>query len=225
MGVLREFRTLWTFFFAFTLICSFATSISTLFPECLLLLSSSSSSPWGIVTGIFVHASFTHLLNNVLLIALYLAVFMALSEPFSFEPRGEKSAALVVDALLAAIVADFVSVILVPGVRSVGASGVGFAILGAALAEASKNSILTPLLPPNVRKGALLRFIGLNLFFSLFTSFYLLFAPGVFFVVVPGVNFLVHACAFYFGFLCYLAYLAFSWVNRPGKGSADLVER
>jgi len=206
LNLVREFRIVWFFFLVLALLSTIITVVSALFPFVLQLLCSSIKTPWGIVTGIFVHSLDEHLFGNLITIAAYFFMFMYLSVSFSFEAKPAKAKSLVIIVFATAVFANIVSLILVPQVKSIGASGIGFAILGVIFAESFKNVSLaihslvylhTPVSP---------NFFISNLFVFIFLVFGLFLSPTAFFIIAPGVNFFVHMYSFFLGDLCYLTY-------------------
>lgn len=197
---------MWLFFLAVAILSVVTTVVSALSPFMLQLLCSSVNTPWGIVTGIFVHSLDEHLFGNLITIATYFFIFMYLSLSFSFEPKPAKAKSLVIIVFATAVAANIVSLIMAPQVKSMGASGIGFAILGALFAESFKNITLAVHSVTCLHTPVSPNFFISNLFIFASLTFCLFLSPTAFFVIVPGVNFFVHMYSFFLGDICYLTY-------------------
>ena len=107
-------------------------------------LANSISTPWGIVTCIFVHVSQAHLYSNILLLALYLATFAFINIYHSRSTRVRKSSFLIYSSVLSALLANAFCLLINPREVSVGASGMVFAVEGAVFASALSNIASAP---------------------------------------------------------------------------------
>ncbi len=115
---------------------------STALPWTQCYLGASTSTPWGIVTGLFVHTSFWfHYLPNMVLLFAVVFVFCVTNV---LQPGAEKAfrqRAFIGLMFLSAIVANAASLLYYGPVPTVGASGLDLATLGIVLVFCAYNAL------------------------------------------------------------------------------------
>ena len=103
------------------------------------LLASSTSTPWGVVTAIFIHANSTHIGFNLLFLWIW-TIFLVIEHDLlkhSFLTKaqiGKRLGFMVVFVFGSAIASNIIwSILLKPGSTTMGSSGVVYALSGACL--------------------------------------------------------------------------------------------
>lgn len=169
------------------------------------ILSSSINTPWGIVTSIFVHVNFIHLGLNIFFLWLWNSFIIIQESLLDRFERIKRLKFFVVTIFVAAIIPNAIWVfVLFPGSRTMGSSGVVFAILGGTVGFYLMNivNIISKFKIQNQqiikrRKIKSLLFNTIVLVFFLALIFYSPFFDAT----DPKVNVFVHAMSFLIAFL------------------------
>ena len=204
--------------------------------ELVRLLSSSPETPWGIVTSLFVHAGQQHLIDNVkgLSIFLFFFVFTNLHLSGARLKRRVFFSSLLIFA--SATLSNAISILLMPHIAAVGASGLVYALVGVTLGFSLSNAAELLKSPDaletediegtsgpetELMKNRFLRtfryaFLLVNMIFIVFFFVLFLRSPQQFLNVNPGVNSLVHALAFLISLVVVFFYTSKNWFSsRP----------
>ena len=169
------------------------------------------STPWGAATAIFVHLGFEHYSGNALGLLAILALFVPADWSFRIA-SSRRTWPLLLAVVGSAVVGNLLSTWRVPaplpGSSPLGASGIEYGLLGAALALAVLNSAHYVRLWGNQRRSGrpslLVAWLAaMNLVFCL--PWALLRSPAEFFAVASA-NGLVHIVGFFGGLLTGLCY-------------------
>jgi membrane associated rhomboid family serine protease len=218
---LSGFRPLFNFFsvlFMLSVATSFAVVGLQIDP---ILLASSPQTPWGVVTGIFLHAGPVHLHGNFLVLMLYFGCYV-LAGPFYRPEHTKRKAKFLASAcLLGGIIANAVSLWYVP-LPSLGSSGVVYAFMGVVFVESVVNAAMIS--SDKTLRLRLWRWAGFNWGLIGFIVFPSIFAPEEFFVFAPLVNSVCHMTGFVAGIVLTAVFEVF-WTAKHGKTiRASLVE-
>jgi hypothetical protein len=168
-------------------------------PVIIIVLSASSHTPWGIVTSLFIHGGgLWHLSNN--LVALF-ALFLLLSMSNLNSSTRERRVIIIfllISIFLAAVVSNFLWVMLVPNGITSGLSGVVFATEGVLVAFSLRNSMtMFRLAKRDTKEEKRAQTLWmLNLLVFLLSFIQIVSNPRLFLNVAQGVNSFVHGVAF-----------------------------
>jgi hypothetical protein len=168
-------------------------------PVIIIVLSASSHTPWGIVTSLFIHGDgLWHLSNN--LVALF-ALFLLLSMSNLNSSTRERRVIIIfllISIFLAAVVSNFLWVMLVPNGITSGLSGVVFATEGVLVAFSLRNSMtMFRLAKRDTKEEKRVQTLWmLNLLVFLLSFIQIVSNPRLSLNVAQGVNSFVHGVAF-----------------------------
>lgn len=166
-------------------------------PSLLPLLSLARATPWGIITSIFAHKSLEHLLLNMINIVISSFLLLGL---LLFNGEGNPKRTSLFFCLcpfISGIITNVLFLSLAPQSKSLGASGVLFAIVGVLL-MASLMGIFRKMRAVTIKtyfSRHLLHF-SYHIFIFLFYFLQTIFIPTIFLNVSQGVNVFVHAISF-----------------------------
>lgn len=174
--------------------------ISLKIPNLIRLLSSAIDTPWGVLTSIFAHWSFSHYSENIIMIIFYSILFIAIHYDSPINQKNRRSKFYFFNIFLSAILANIIYIIFKPDSFSAGASSAGFASLGMLMGFTIKNVIsqkkklISKLRNPQNRNSfvsalANLTIIGYILYIIIFLRFEFI-ATG------PNANYFIHALSF-----------------------------
>ena len=215
---LMDFKSLLYLFICVTYPAIFIFILSCFVPVA-PFLANSISTPWGIVTCIFVHVSQAHLYSNILLLALYLATFAFINIYHSRSTRVRKSSFLIYSSVLSALLANAFCLLINPREVSVGASGMVFAVEGAVFASALSNIASAPTFVSKLPRRVFLSSFFYNAYIVVFLAGFS-FAPAVFFSIMPRVNYTVHILSFSEGILTMGVLEAYRMLKEPRKANS-----
>ena len=178
-------------------------------PYLLHLLSSSRTTPWGVVTSIFVHWPFEHLLLNIagIGVSTFLLIEIVL---FNSETNPIKvSWFFCLCPFVSGVAANILFLAFLPKSTSYGASGVLYAMEGV-LIFASLLSIFRTMSYVKVRTYFFRRRYQLHflyhIFIFLFYFLQIIFYPSLFLNVQQGVNVFTHSVSLLLGLFATLLY-------------------
>jgi hypothetical protein len=183
-------------------LCASTFILSLYFKDLTYILSASASTPWGIVTSVFVHGGgLNHLIGNLLGLFFYFAFFVAIRF-FDINNRIIRARLFLGIIFFAGLFSNLLWMILMPQSHSSGLSGVVYASEGIILTLSLLNALTFPKMrKPFTKENKRSFYIwSLNtlIFLSIFGS--IVSDPAVFLNIAPNVNFFVHCISFYIAF-------------------------
>lgn len=189
----------------FTLITSILVFVNSfVFPALFDISVASGQTPWGIITSLFVHSGFEHLLVNMIGLLMFSALFLVTNFFLSVKEKTERSWFSLLVVFSMAILSNALWISLIPTISTAGSSGVVFALQGVVLGFSLLNSFGLK----DIREvsGALRRkrLLAIYLFnLVIFITFFaqIVLEPSVFLNVATAVNVFVHGIAFLGAFL------------------------
>lgn len=190
-------------------------------------LRASLSTPWGVVTAIFVHGDFGHYLGNVAWLALLVLLFAVLSRMFDGQERRRRASLFAWTVLVAAIVANSVFIWRFPASEGAyGASGAVYAAIGVVVMFASFNAVHSAATlwrerarGEHRRRAAEVTVLNLTAFFLLFL--WIVIFPEGFLGVGEGSNVLGHGVAFFAALPAPIAYKFFWTSSNHGMANEE----
>ena len=198
---------------------------SSSFPATMCLLGDSAQTPWGIVTAMFVHGSFeAHYLPNMLFLFSFAFIFISANASIPVGERRGRELVFVIGSFLVGVVANAVSLLVLPNSLTYGASGLVYAAWGITSAFCFSNAA------PRGRLAEVRQYYSdrSNQWRAVYnaTAFLLLTgiaftAPALFLAAGPNVNVLAHGVSFILGFLGVGLYLICSALRRPSSMRID----
>lgn len=202
--MLQQGRVILYFYSIFIAICSLIYVIQIIHSSILFWLGLTRTTPWGIVTSIFMHLSLWHLWNNMGTLAIFSLLFMLLLYFNDYANPKQVALFFCWGPFLLGVVANIIYLILSPEPRSAGASGIAYAIEGIVL-MLSFSSITSRISSDGIRayltsKKGLMHF-ALNAGIFLYLFIFAIFYPYIYLAAEPGVNAATHAFAFILGVL------------------------
>jgi membrane associated rhomboid family serine protease len=175
-------------------------AVGPAFPHLDDLLKSSASTPWGIMTSIFLHANLSHLSANMIGLWLWTGYVILPDGLLNREQIKQRLKWFLPIVLGSAIAANLLWLLFVPDGNSRGSSGLVFAISGVALGYSLMNllkivqgfKVLNQQFPRRRLISALISNLStVGMFLVL-----IIFFTGYFLAVGPGVNSFAHGVAF-----------------------------
>jgi hypothetical protein len=200
---LAENKTLIALFVVIASLSSIFYSISLYFGGIVQVLSTSSRTPWGIVTSIFIHGGgLNHLSSNLAGLFTMFALY-SLTEPNSQTIDKPRRVKWFIGLIFgSAILSNILFLILRPDSISSGLSGVVFAAQGVAFAQCLLNTFTFPKYKRPItadQKRSLTRWMVNVVVFSVIIA-NIAISPNVFLGVAQGVNVFVHGISFLVSF-------------------------
>lgn len=186
-------------------------------------LRASLSTPWGVVTGIFVHTDFNHYVGNMTFLFALIAVFLLMNLPFDGSEQRRRATLFAWTAFLAAVIANALWIWRFPSAPegAYGASGVVYAAV----------MVVTMFSLFNIRHHAIiiwrvretngqttlvhLGMVAANLVVLLPFLYLIVTAPAVFLGVGTGVNVLGHGVAAVLALPACVGYESWRLRSRP----------
>jgi len=181
------------------------TSFS-IYPPTNSLLAVSRTTPWGVVTSIFVHSSAVHLAYNMVGLFVYALLFAVCNSSLTSETKNRIQSFFLFCVFGSAIASNVLWVFLTPQ-PSLGASGVVYAVQGVLLGFSLMNglSILNrEKFRAQEKSTKLMVLFNLLVLVLLLSQIFL--SPELFLGVAVGVNVLAHGFSFYLSLV-----IAFVW--------------
>lgn len=105
-------------------------------------LSAARSTPWGIVTSLFLHRTLGHFINDFATLCIYSALLVPMIFDLDREERRSQTTLLIAMAYGSAVLANAVWVILTPA-SSMGSSGLDYGLIGVILGLSLHNVLST----------------------------------------------------------------------------------
>jgi len=172
--------------------------ISSTYPMFNDILKASPTTPWGIVTSLFVHQGLEHLAFNMAGLFAFFFLFSVTQLHLSKQEVEKRVSLFLIAMFLMAIFSNILWMILVPQASTAGSSGLvfasegiftGFTLLnGLQIMELLKNGW------KNRKRLMAIHLCNLAIFGALFVQ--IVFAPQIFLNVAPAVNAFVHGVSF-----------------------------
>ncbi len=174
-------------------------------PATICYLGNSPSTPWGVVTSMFVHSSFwEHYLPNIILLFFFASAFVSTNTLLPAMVKRQRQFAFLIVMFASAVAANIVSLLVQPAGLSRGASGLVYAAWGVATAFCTFN-----VLPKAFRRQDFAQYyfekshllwVIWNLCISVLFVGTAAIAPAAFLGVGPGVNVIAHGLSYLFAF-------------------------
>jgi len=200
---------------ALILVSSIALYIGfSVYPPTNSILAASRTTPWGIITSIFVHSSPIHLAYNMVGLFAYTLLFVICNSSLTSETKRRIQSFFLVCAFGSAIASNVFWVFLTSQ-PSLGASGVVYAVQGVLLGFSLINglSILNwKKFKTQEKSTKLMVLFNLLVLISLLSEIFL--SPQIFLSVAVGVNIVAHGLSFYLSLVT-----TFVWNNYVKKVS------
>ena len=206
-GVFSDFWALFSFYLVILVICVIVFALGQANHWIDGLFVASRSTPWGVVTSLFIHSDASHLTMNLVGILSFLLIFSFTNYYF---PSGEVASRVrfFIATILATTVLSNVLWIIIANIGSIGASGLVYASEGAVtgfcllnfwdLYSEARNS------GAKGKKGVML----VNLLIFLAICAWMLFYTNSFLSYGSDVNVLIHGSSFILAFI-----LSIEWGN------------
>ena len=181
--------------------------LSEFLPDVKQFLAASLSSPWGVITSIFIHENISHLISNMRVMVMFTLFFVFSNMHIDEENIKRRVPFFVAVAVFAAIFSNVLWITIRPDILTIGASGVVYSTIGITFGFSMINftqySINLPtikrtwkLLPKKDRAVFFISYVVNALIFLCTLFFALLFTPE-FLSKGPKVNVFVHGISFY----------------------------
>lgn len=169
----------------------------SIYPLINSILAASRTTPWGVVTSIFVHSSPTHLVSNMVELFVFTLLFVVCNSSLTSENKRKIEPFFLVCVFGSAVASNIFWVFLTSQ-PSLGASGVVYAVQGVLLGFSLVNglSILNWERFKTQNKFTKL-VIVFNLFVLISLFIEIVLSPGIFLSVAVGVNVVTHGLSFY----------------------------
>jgi membrane associated rhomboid family serine protease len=182
--------------------------LSSTYPMLNDILKASPTTPWGIVTSLFVHEGLEHLAFNMAGLFAFFFLFSVTQLHLSKQEVEKRVSLFLIAMFLMAIFSNILWTTLVPQASTAGSSGLVFASEGIFMGFTLLNGLqIMDLFKDEWRGRKRLMAIylcNLAIFGVLFVQ--IVFAPQVFLNVAPAVNAFVHGVSFLGSF-----FLTFFW--------------
>ena len=204
--IFLDFWVLFNFYLAILSLCAIVFTLNLAYPWLDGFLVASRSTPWGIITSLFVHSDLGHLVMNLIGLFSFILVF---SFTNYYRPSDEMFSRVhfFIIAILAATVLSNVLWIIIANMGSIGASGLVYASEGAVTGFCLVNfwDIYSGAKDISTGKRG---FILINLFFFLAICGWMVFYTNSFLSYGRDVNVLIHGSSFVLAFI-----FAIEWGN------------
>ncbi len=190
----------WVYFFLFTVIMTNAAvyTLSLAHPGIIDFLSVSSKTPWGIVTSIFAHSSFSHLIYNMSALSFFTILFTFCNSALSVS-RNKIEGFFVFSTLACAIISNILWIASRDSI-SFGASGLVYAVVGNVLGFSLFNGLQVFHFQKLQSQRQLVVFIVLiDIVISVLLLAQVVLDPQLFLNLGSGVNTLAHGASFLLG--------------------------
>ena len=168
------------------------------------ILGASSTTPWGIITSLFIHTGFEHLKNNMIGLFLIMLIFIITNISLTDEERKRRTRLMLFVIFSAAILSNLLWIIIFQNQNSIGESGINYAALGSILGFTLINSLI--LIISLIKSQTNITITSLTIgiynvltFFSLLLNY--VFYPESLIGIPSNVNTFIHIVAFFLGYL------------------------
>ncbi len=188
------------------------------FPWITTMLSASRATPWGIVTGIFVHGDFlTHFLPNMAYLLAFCLLFVMSNFYHAKDTRERRSRFMFYIVLTTSVTINIVWTYLTPR-PSIGASGAVFATEGAVLRFSSFNILPTGKTVAEVKQQYFTWRSGLFVFYNFLAFVFfvsmIFYNPAMFLGVGENVNSVEHGIGFLIALIGTILYEYIGVIHR-----------
>ncbi len=201
-----DFKVLFNFYLAVLSLCAIVFALNLAYPWLNGFLVASRSTPWGVVTSLFVHSDLSHLVMNLIGIFSFVLVFSFTNYYMPSEEVVSRVHFFII-AILAATVLSNVLWIIVANIGSIGASGLVYASEGAVTGFCLVNfwDLFSDARGTSTGKRGV---ILVNLLVFLAICGWMVFYTNSFLSYGRDVNVLIHGSSFVLAFI-----LAIEWGN------------
>jgi len=206
LGILIDFRSLFRFYLLVLSLCAIVFALNLVYPWLDSFLVASRSTPWGVVTSLFVHNDFSYLIMNLIGLFSFLLVF---SFTNYYQPQSEigRRVRFFIFAILAATILSNVFWIIIANIGSIGASGIVYASEGAVTGFCLVNFWeLYSDAQSSLKSGQGVKLVNLLVFLAI--CGWMIFYTNSFLSYGRDVNILIHGSSFVIAFI-----LAIEWGN------------
>jgi membrane associated rhomboid family serine protease len=204
-----NFKKLFLLFFLVFLISAITLLLTQFLPTLTLVLADSRTTPWGIVTAIFIHSSFEHFTSNIVFLFIFTFCFAFVNSTFNQEINRTTEKFFIASTLISAIASNVIWLILSPD-PSVGASGLVYATEGSLFGFTLFNGLeVRNFSKLKLQPFAVVYMVFVNCLIFCVLMFHLFTSPASFLSVGEGVNVYAHGLSFYFAFF---AVFVWNWV-------------
>ncbi len=207
MGILSDFRALFSFYLVILGLCVVVFALGQTQPWIDGLFVASRSTPWGIVTSLFIHSDIGHLAMNLLGLLCFLLVFSFTNYYFPSDEVASRVRFFIATILVTTILSNVLWII-IANIGSIGASGLVYASEGAVTGFCLLNfwDLYNEARDSGAKwkKGVML----VNLLVFLAICVWMLFYTNSFLSYGRDVNVLIHGSSFVLAFI-----LAIEWGN------------
>jgi len=192
------FRKVYLFLFAVVEANTVTYARSLLFPGIVDLLSVSARTPWGIVTSIFVHTSFSHYAYNMATLAFFTMLFTFCNSALS-SSRNKLGVFFVASTLICAIISNILWVASRDGL-SLGASGLVYAVVGNVLGFSLFNGFqVLNFKKLQVQRQLVVFIVLIDIVIAVLLLAQIVLNPQLFLNLGKGANTLAHGASFLLG--------------------------
>jgi membrane associated rhomboid family serine protease len=204
-GILN-FKRVFLVYLLILIISVIIFSLSQSYPNIEKILSASRLTPWGIITSIFVHSSFSHLVLNMGSLFAFIFLFALCNSIFDFKVKRKIENFFLVSVFVFAVVSNILWIAFSLG-GSIGASGLVYAVEGYLIGF----SLGTSLKVLNYSKFKIQSLstkyvILINIIISIFVIIQIFLDTQSFLGVGQGINIFEHGVSFLLGL-----FVSFFW--------------
>ena len=206
-GIFCDFRTLTLFYLAFLGLCLGVYVLGLAFPWLQGLLVASRSTPWGIVTSLFVHSDLGHLVMNMAGLFSFFLVFSFTNYFLPYEEKARRISYFIVALLASTVFSNVIWIVLVD-ISTIGASGLVYASEGAVTGFCLTNfwNVYSNVRFAETRSKTGVMLVNLLVFLSI--CVWMVFYTNSFLSYGRDINVLIHGSSFVLAFI-----LAIEWGN------------
>jgi membrane associated rhomboid family serine protease len=177
------------------------------FPWINNILLASKSTPWGVVTSLFIHSGWEHLFSNMIGLFFFCLIFSFSNYYLSSDEKRSRFNFFIFAIFTSTLISNTIWIIIV-NLGTVGASGLVYASEGVVTGFCLINSwdIVNEIRNSKVKKD--LDVLAVNLFIFIAIVFWMVFYTNSFLSYGRDVNVLIHGTSFIISFI-----LAMQWGN------------
>jgi membrane associated rhomboid family serine protease len=180
----------------------------------------------GILTSIFVHGGgLDHLIGNMVNLFICLSMLAVSNFLASQNEREQRSAYFLFSMFFAAILSNFLFMILFPHYSSTGASGVVYAVVGILFVFSFVNCFeIGERMKKTEKENVLsaITFLCINVFIFSVMFIQIILDPAAFLSVAPGVNKFTHCTSFFAGLFLALLWFLKKYLAKKSTFEVEL---
>jgi membrane associated rhomboid family serine protease len=130
IGIIYNFRVLFSFYLVILSLCVVVFVLGQTHPWIDSLLVASRSTPWGVVTSLFIHSDISHLAMNLVGLLSFLLVFTFTNYYFPADEIASRVLFFIAAILITTVLSNILWII-IANIGTIGASGLVYASEGA----------------------------------------------------------------------------------------------